>query len=62
MTPTQSAGARVAGLRRKITGLFLGGVGLANTGVIAVLTVSSLAAEEISGTATWSGFPGALCV
>ena len=58
----QSAAEQTTRLRRKITGLFLGGVGLANTGVIAVLTVSSLAAEEISGTATWSGFPGAMCV
>ena len=57
-----TAGARVAVLRRKMTGLFLGGVGLANIGVIAILTVSSLAAEEISGAATWSGFPGALLV
>jgi MFS family permease len=57
-----SADERVAGLRRKLTGLFLGGVGLANTGVIAALTISPLAAEEISRVATWSGFPGALCV
>ena len=37
MTSTPSADERLADLRRKLTGLFLGGVGLANTGVIAVL-------------------------
>jgi MFS family permease len=58
----QSAPEHTTRLRRKMTGLFLGGVGLTNTGVIAALTTSPLAAEEISGIATWSGFPGALCV
>jgi MFS family permease len=55
-------GVREIGLRRKLTGLILGGVGLTNTGAIAALTISPLAAEEISGIATWSGFPGALSV
>ena len=58
----QTDGVREIGLRRKLTGLFLGGVGLTNTGAIAALTISPLAAEEISGFATWSGFPGALSV
>lgn len=49
-------------LRRKTTGLFLGGVALGNTGLIAALTVSTLAAEEIAGTATWSGLPSALSI
>ena len=49
-------------LRRRTTGLFLGGVALGNIGLIAALTVSTLAAEEISGTATWSGLPAALSV
>jgi len=49
-------------LRRRITALFLGGVGIGSTGFIAAITVSTLAAEAISGKATWSGFPSALSI
>jgi MFS family permease len=42
--------------------LFLGGVGLGNIGLIAAITVSTLAAESVSRTATWSGLPSALSI
>lgn len=42
--------------------LFLGGVGMGSIGLIAAITVSTLAAEEISRAATWSGFPSALSI
>lgn len=48
--------------RRKITAVFLAGVGIGSTGFIAAITISTLAAAEISGTATWSGFPSALSI
>ena len=49
-------------LRRKITALFLVGVGIGSTGFIAAITISTLAAAQISGAATWSGFPSALSI
>ena len=49
-------------LRRKITALFLSGVGLGSIGLIAAITVSTLVAQEITGGATWSGFPSALSI
>ena len=45
-----------------MTGLFLGGVALGNIGLIAAITVSTLAAESVSRTATWSGLPSALSI
>ena len=49
-------------LRRKITAIFLAGVGIGSTGFIAAITISTLAAAEISGAATWSGLPSALSI
>lgn len=49
-------------LRRRTTAVFLGGVGLGSIGLIAAMVVSSLAAEEISGAATWSGLPAAMSI
>jgi MFS family permease len=53
---------RVQHLRRKTTALFLGGVGMVSTGLIAAITVSTLAAEDISRVTTWSGFPSAMSI
>ena len=49
-------------VRRKITAVFLSGVGLGSTGLMAALIVSSLAAESISQGARWSGLPSALSI
>jgi MFS family permease len=54
--------ARITKVRRKITALFLTGVGIGATGFIASITVSTLAAEHISGSAAWSGLPSALSI
>lgn len=53
---------RLEGMRRKTTGLFLGGVGLGSIGLTAAIIVSTLAAEEISRVTTWSGLPSALSI
>ena len=53
---------RTVFLRRKTTALFLGGVGLGSTGLIAALVVSTLASEEISHSTTWSGVPSAFSI
>ncbi|MEJ2086253.1 MAG: MFS transporter, partial [Acidobacteriota bacterium] len=53
---------QVAHLRNRSTALFLIGVGLGNIGLIAAVTVSTLAAEEISSNSTWSGLPSALAI
>jgi len=49
-------------LRRKATAVFLGGAGLGSVGLIAAIIVSTLAAEEISRAATWSGLPSAMSI
>ena len=49
-------------LRRRITAVILSGVGLGSVGHTAGLIVSSLAAEEIAGEATWSGLPAAMSI
>lgn len=54
--------ARTDQLRRRITALFLVGVGIGATGFIASITAAALAAEEISGSAVWSGSPAALSI
>ncbi len=57
-----SSADRSEHLRRKTTALFLGGVGVGSVGLIAAITVSTLAAQEISKAATWSGFPSGLSI
>jgi MFS family permease len=57
-----TSAARAKKVRSKITALFLTGVGIGATGFIASITVSTLAAEHISGSAAWSGFPSALSI
>ena len=60
--PELSPPRQLQHLRRRITALFLGGVGIGSTGFIAAITISSLAAEDISGAPTWSGLPSALSI
>lgn len=60
--PEPSPDQRLVSLRRRTTGIFLGGVGLGTIGLIAAMIVSSLAAAEISHAATWSGLPSALSI
>ncbi len=49
----------LAALRRRTTRRLFGGVSLGTTGFFVALAVGPLAAEEITGVATWSGLPGA---
>jgi len=53
---------RINHLRNRSTALLLAGVGLGNIGLITAITVSTLAAEEISRNSTWSGMPSALTI
>lgn len=53
---------RIENLRRRTTAVFLSGVGLGSIGLIAAIIVSTLAAEAISKTTTWSGFPSAFSI
>ena len=46
--------------RRRPTAAFFAGVAVANTGFIAAVTVTGLVAEEITGSASVSGIPGAV--
>jgi MFS family permease len=46
--------------RRRTIAVFFGGVAVANTGFIAAITVTSLVAEQITGSARLSGVPGAV--
>jgi MFS family permease len=45
---------------RRPTAAFFAGVAVANTGFIAAITVTGLVAEEITGSASLSGIPGAV--
>lgn len=47
-------------LRRRATATYFAGVAVANTGFIAAITVTGLVAEQITGSARWSGLPGAI--
>ena len=49
-----------APIRRRLTGVLFSGVALGATAYIAAVTVSTLAAEEIIGSATLSGVPSAI--
>ncbi len=64
MSPEESSlpTPRIEGLRRRTTALFFSGVGLGSIGLTAAIIVSTLAAEEISRAATWSGLPSALSI
>jgi MFS family permease len=46
--------------RRRTTTAFFAGVAVANTGFIAAVTVTGLVAEQITGSASLSGLPGAI--
>lgn len=48
--------------RRRAYGALFGGVAVSTTGFIAVATVYSLVAEDLTGTAAWSGVPAAAVV
>ncbi len=48
--------------RRRLTGVLFGGVALGSTAHIAAVTVSTLAVEEITGSATLAGVPSAMAV
>lgn len=54
--PDRSPQARV---RRKLTGVLFGGVGLTSTGFIAAITVAGLAAQDITGSSSLAGIPAA---
>ncbi len=46
-------------VRRKLTGVLFGGVGLTSTGFIAAITVAGLAAEDLTGSSSLAGIPAA---
>jgi MFS family permease len=52
----------IEGLRRRTVWTLVAGVGLGSTGHIAAVTVATIAADELGGTAVWSGAPGAAVV
>jgi MFS family permease len=49
-------------LRRRTVWSLVAGVALGSTGHIAAVTVATIVAQEISGSTTWSGAPGATVV
>ena len=52
----------LARLRRRTHWSLVAGVALGSTGHIAAATVSTIAAQQIAGSTTWSGVPGAAVV
>jgi MFS family permease len=54
----QVSGPPPAARRRAFAGLFAG-VAISTTGFLAVTTVASLVAEDLTGASTWSGLPSA---
>ncbi|HSM01933.1 MAG TPA: MFS transporter [Acidimicrobiia bacterium] len=61
MAPSSHAGAPPP-IRRRLTGVLFAGVGVSRTGYIAAVTVTVLVAEDMLGSATFAGFPGAVAV
>jgi MFS family permease len=55
-------GADLEAARRRSTWSLVGGVALGSTGHIAAVTVASIVAQHLGGTAVWSGVPGAAVV
>ncbi len=52
----------IAPTRRRLTAVLFGGVALANTGYIAAITVSTLAARSMTGSSRLAGVPAAVAV
>ena len=49
-------------LRRRLTGVLFSGVAISRTGYITAITVTTLVAEDMLGSATLAGLPGAVSV
>ena len=54
--------SELARLRRRTLWSLVAGVALGSTGHIAAVTVATIVAQDISGSTTWSGAPGATVV
>lgn len=54
--------SRLAQLRRRTLRSLMAGVALGSTGHIAAVTVATILAKDLAGTAIWSGAPGAAVV
>src|SRR3954468_6318398 len=62
IAPLDLPASTLARLRRRTHWSLVAGVALGSTGHIAASTISTLAAQAISGDTTWSGAPGAAVV
>lgn len=49
-------------MRRRLTGVLFGGVAISRTGYIAAITMTTLVAKDMLGTATLAGLPGSVSV
>ncbi|MEE9299245.1 MAG: MFS transporter [Acidimicrobiia bacterium] len=63
-TPSQLGddGGAPLQIRRRLTGVLFGGVAISRTGYIAAITMTTLVAEDMLGSATLAGLPGAISV
>jgi MFS family permease len=61
LTPDSQGGAPPA-IRTRLTAILFGGVAISRTGYIAAVTMTTLVAKDMLGTATWAGLPGAVSV
>ncbi len=63
-TPSQlgDGGGAPIQIRRRLTGVLFGGVAISRTGYIAAITMTTLVAEDMLGSATLAGLPGAISV
>lgn len=58
----ESGGGAPPAVRTRLTAILFGGVAISRTGYIAAVTMTTLVAKDMLGTATWAGLPGAVSV
>ncbi|MEE9581599.1 MAG: MFS transporter, partial [Acidimicrobiia bacterium] len=61
LIPSQSGGAPLQ-IRRRLTGVLFSGVAISRTGYIVAITMTTLVAKDMLGSATLAGLPGAISV
>ena len=61
-SPEGAGGGAPIQIRRRLTGVLFGGVAISRTGYIVAITMTTLVAKDMLGSATLAGLPGAISV